>query len=228
MKLLPYIFGIIVLCLAGSAFAQSRHIQAGADLHQPWNLTEFQVRPGQAASPYRLVSDSQPIIQADVPKTPPPAGGLERVLAPSIPPSPQTLPRANPPARTQPITLADRMPILRLGRDLTKEFRPSNDRNWSQNHAVLQTAEFEGNFVTVRNVRFSRYESAEVYTTQYYDATFNLDDIRTIDLIMVPFQGMARIAHVESSFGFADGRQIGCPSKPDTKKAKNTTLPQRE
>jgi len=44
--------------------------------------------------------------------------------------------------------------------------------------------------------------------TQYYDATFNLDDIRTIDLIMVPFQGLERVAHVESSFGFADGRQI--------------------
>ena len=63
--------------------------------------------------------------------------------------------------------------------------------------------------VTVRNVRYSRYESAEKYTTQYYDATFNLDDIRTIDLVMVPFQGLSRVAHVESSFGFADGRQIG-------------------
>jgi hypothetical protein len=38
---------------------------------------------------------------------------------------------------------------------------------------------------------------------------FNLDDIRTLDLIMVPFQGLDRLAHVESSFGFAAGRQIG-------------------
>jgi hypothetical protein len=36
-----------------------------------------------------------------------------------------------------------------------------------------------------------------------------LDDIRTIDLVMVPFQGLSRLAHVESSFGFSDGRQIG-------------------
>ena len=170
MKLLPYIFGVFILCLAqgisNSALAQTdrreragtqtRQIQAGVELHQPWNLNEFQVRPGQTASHYRLVSDTQPVIPADVPKTPPPAGGLERVLAPRGNPQPQPLPQANLPTRSQAISLVDRVPILRLGRDLTKEFRPSNDRNWSQNHAVLQTTEFEGNFVTVRNVRFSR------------------------------------------------------------------------
>ena len=213
MKFFPYIFGIFILCLvqeiAGHALAQTRQIQAGAELHQPWNLAEFQVRPSQAASPYRLVSDTQPVVQTESPKTPPPPGGLQHILAPRAIPQTQSLPPANPPARTQPLTIADRIPILRVGRDLAKEFRPSNDRKWSQNHAVLQTAEFNGNFVTVRNVRFSRYESAEVYTTQYYDATFDLDDIRTLDLIMVPFQGLSRLAHVESSFGFADGRQIG-------------------
>jgi hypothetical protein len=101
------------------------------------------------------------------------------------------------------------MPILGIGQAFINEFRPSNDRNWSQNHAVLQTAEFNGSIVTIRNVRYSRYESEDSYTTQYYDAVFNLDDIRTIDLVMVPFQGLSRLAHVESSFGFADGRQIG-------------------
>jgi len=178
--------------------ATSQQGQAGAELHQPWNLGEFPVRSNDSGTPYRLVSDSQPTVQ----KTPPPAGGLQHLLTP-----PAT--SAKTPSTTLASSATRSMPILGIGRDFLNEFRPSNDRKWSQNHAVQQTAEFNGNLVTIRNVRYSRYESDESYTTQHYDATFNLDDIRTIDLIMVPFQGLSRVAHVESSFGFADGRQIG-------------------
>jgi len=178
--------------------------QANSELYQHWNLGEFAVRPGESGAPYRLISDLQPTGQ----KVPPPAGGLQHILAPKQAPPQTTLQtnRGRVPAAT---SASPSLPILNIGRDFLNEFRPRNDRNWSQNHAVLQTAEFRGNTVTIRNVRFSRYESAESYTTQYYDATFNLDDIRTIDLVMVPFQGLERVAHVESSFGFADGRQIG-------------------
>jgi len=177
--------------------------QSGADLYQPWNVSEFPVRSNASASPspYRLVSDSQPIPQ----RTPPSPGALQRLL-----PQSRTVSATQAASAKTQTTPANRaMPILGIGQAFRNEFRPSNDRRWSQNHAVLQTADLNGNMVTVRNVRYSRYESAEVYTTQYYDATFNLDDIRTLDLIMVPFQGMSRVAHVESSFGFADGRQIG-------------------
>jgi len=180
---------------------------SGVDLYQPWNVSEFPVRANASESPYRLVSDSQPV----PPRTPPPPGALQRLL-------PQSNTNTNSATRataartqtTQTTTPASRaFPILGIGQALRDEFRPSNNRRWSQNHAVLQTAEFNGNMVTVRNVRYSRYESAEKYTTQCYDATFNLEDIRTIDLVMVPFQGLSQVAHVASSFGFADGRQIG-------------------
>jgi hypothetical protein len=170
---------------------------ASSDLYKPWDLNAFQIRTTEPQRPYRLVADSQPVPQ----KAPPPAGGLQQFLAPKTATAtvqPQT---AAPVHRT--------MPIRGMGQQIINEFRPNNDRKWSQNHAVLQTANFNGNQVTVRNVRYSRYESAENYTTQYYDAAFNLDDIRTLDLIMVPFRGTPRLAHVESSFGFADGRQIG-------------------
>ena len=177
--------------------------QSGTGLYEPWNVNEFPVRSGEG-SPYRLVSDSQPTIE----KTPPPAGGLQNLL---IPTQAAKISAVKPPdVRTQAAASAKRsFPILNIGHDIRSEFIPSNDRKWAQNHAVLQTAEFHDTAVTIRNVRYSRYESAEKYTTQYYDATFNLDDIRTLDLVMVPFQGLTRIAHVESSFGFADGRQIG-------------------
>jgi len=195
-------------------FAAGQPSQADADLHQPWNLSEFPVRSLESNTPYRLVSDTQE-------KTPPPAGGLQNLLVPKVPQTQNstsqrpTSQRSAQVSRTQVSTTpaAARtnraMPILNIGRDILNEFRPSNDRKWSQNHAVLQTATINGNLVTVHNVRYSRYESADSYTTQYYDVTFNLDDIRTLDLVMVPFQGLSRVAHVESSFGFADGRQIG-------------------
>ena len=178
-----------------SPFVIEQESHSGPDLYQPWNVNEFQVRSGEPGTPYRLVADTQPTVQ----KTPPPIGALQNLLTPKTTP-----------VRAQASKPASRsMPILGIGKDVLNEFRPSNDRKWSQNHAVLQTAEFSGNIATIRNVRYSRYESAETYTTQYYDAAFNLDDIRTIDLVMVPFQGLSRLAHVESSFGFADGRHIG-------------------
>jgi len=186
--------------------------QASAELHQPWNLNEFHVRPGEPGTLYRLVADTHRVeAQPSNQKTPPPAGGLQNVLSSRTVPRPvsQTTPQRSTPSKTQSPPLSSRVPILGLGRDLLNEFRPTNERKWSQNHAVLQTATFDGDRVTVHNVRYSRYESAEVYTTRYYDATFKLDDIRTIDLVMVPFQGLDRLAHVESSFGFADGRHIG-------------------
>ena len=174
--------------------------QASAELHQPWNLSEFPVRSSESGSPYRLVSDSQPI----APKTPPPAGGLQHLLTIKTDSTKTTSVKTS-----STVSPSQSVPILGIGQKFLDEFRPSNRRKWSQNHAVLQTAEFNDNLVTIRNVRYSRYDSAESYTTQYYDATLNLDDVRTIDLIVVPFQGLARLAHVESSFGFADGRQLG-------------------
>ncbi|MDR1964850.1 MAG: DUF4105 domain-containing protein [Planctomycetaceae bacterium] len=162
---------------------------ASPELYKPWNLDNYRV-PRSVSRPYRLVADTQPV------RTAPPAMNPDQLLTP-----PQ--PNRNSTATTEKTSL------FNLGRDFVNEFRPSNDRKWSQNHAVLQTAELNGNRVTVRNIRYSKYETVERYTTQYYDAVFDLDDIRTIDLVVVPFRGVPRLAHVESSFGFADGRHLG-------------------
>ncbi|MDR0522566.1 MAG: DUF4105 domain-containing protein [Planctomycetaceae bacterium] len=170
---------------------------ASPDLYRPWNIQEFAVRTREPNGTYRLVSDTQP-----VPASP------ESVPAKTPPPPSRLLLQDPPQNRTAAVSPAPPAVRPTLLQAVAGEFRPSNHRKWSQNHAVLQTADFKGNWVTVRNVRYSKYESAEKYTTRYYDATFNLEDIRTIDLIMVPFRGTPRLAHVESSFGFADGRQL--------------------
>ena len=170
------------------------------ELLQPWDSDTLH-RKTNAAPSYRLVSEYDSL--ADDGKVPPPTGIISRLTAPI--PTLSTQPSQRPPT----ISSGPSLPIFDLGKNLAKEFRPSNDRKWSPNHAVLQTAEFDGNHVTIRNIRYSIYENEDKYTPRYYDATFDLRDIRTLDLIIVPFRSMPRVAHVESSFGFADGRHLG-------------------
>jgi hypothetical protein len=158
------------------------------ELYQPWDLGQFGQQNPYRQSPYRLVSDVQE-------KQAPPPVNTERLLqVPSA--SSATLPQSP-------------FPILNVGRDLVNEFRPLTQRKWSPNHAVQPTAVFNGNWVTMKNIRYTKYESPEKFTPRYYDATYDLDGIRTIDLIVVPFRAAPSLAHVQASFGFADGRQIG-------------------
>ncbi|MDR2757071.1 MAG: DUF4105 domain-containing protein [Planctomycetaceae bacterium] len=171
---------------------------ASPELYQPWNLDNYRVKRS-VLNPYRLVSDGQETIAN---RTTPPVMNKDRLVTLS------QLPQITNSSLNNQIATQENS-IFSLGQDLAKEFIPSNNRKWSQNHAVLQTAEWHGDMVTIHNIRYSKYETEERYTTQYYDATFDLNDILTLDLVVVPFRGIPRLAHVESSFGFADGRHVG-------------------
>lgn len=84
--------------------------------------------------------------------------------------------------------------------------KPSNDRNWTIDNEILPYAEFNGDEVTVYNIRNFEYRSVSDYTPQYYDKTFDLNKIQTVDFINVPFSGVA--AHTFLSFGFEGGDYI--------------------
>ena len=92
---------------------------------------------------------------------------------------------------------------------LANEYKPLTDRNWIPNHARQATAARNGDFVTIRNVRNTHYRTATDYTTTYFDAAYPLAELKSVDLIVVPFRGLSPVAHVETSFGFADGRHLG-------------------
>jgi len=168
---------------------------ASPELLKPWDFDNLR----RANSPYRLVSDNETPVSDG--KVPPPTAVISRLVGGT----------AATPSVQQPKQASGgvRLPIFDLGKDIAKEFRPSNDRKWTPNHAVLQTAEINGDLVTIHNIRYSVYENEDEYKTRHYDATYKLDDVRTLDLIIVPFRSMPRVAHVESSFGFADGRYLG-------------------
>ena len=93
-------------------------------------------------------------------------------------------------------------------RSVEKRIAPSNFRDWAPEQAVVPHAEIRGNQVTIRNVRNCRYFANDVYLVDYYDKSFDLSAVRSVDFIVVPFTGMPALAHTMLSFKIAgaDGK----------------------
>ena len=79
---------------------------------------------------------------------------------------------------------------------------PTNDRNWQPEVAVLPYATFDGEQVTVHNIRNFDYRTENDFTVGYYDKTFDLRKLDSVDLVAVYWMG-PKIAHIFLSFGFA-------------------------
>lgn len=97
-------------------------------------------------------------------------------------------------------------PLLALA--LYFSIRPSNDRRWSPDQAVLPWAEIEGRRVRVHNIRNAVYRSTEDYELRYYDKTFDLDRLESLWFVVEPFSGYQGPAHTFVSFGFAGGEYL--------------------
>jgi len=78
---------------------------------------------------------------------------------------------------------------------------PSNDRQWEPMSAVLCYADIDDDDITIHNIRNFNYLSQTDFTPQYYDKTFSLSKLQTVDLYLV-YWGPTRIAHTMISFGF--------------------------
>ena len=80
--------------------------------------------------------------------------------------------------------------------------QPSNDREFRAEEAVLPYADIEGDRVTVHNIRNFHYRSETDFTPDYYDKTFDLNKLDSVDLGSIYWMG-PDIAHIMLSFGFA-------------------------
>ena len=85
--------------------------------------------------------------------------------------------------------------------------RPSNDRDWQPDVAVLPYADIDGNKVTIHNIRNCDYRTETDFDVRHYDKTFDLGKIRTADLYMV-YWGSPYMAHTMVSFGFEGGDYV--------------------
>lgn len=81
---------------------------------------------------------------------------------------------------------------------------PSNDRAWRKDVAVLPHADINGNRVTVHNIRNFEYRSTTDFDVRYYDKTYDLDKLRTVDFFM-SFWAPMPFCHTMVSFGFEGG-----------------------
>jgi hypothetical protein len=66
---------------------------------------------------------------------------------------------------------------------------------------VLPTATINGDLVTIKNIRDFEYRTATDFTPRYYDRTFDLNKLQSVDFMSITW-GMQSIAHVIVSFGF--------------------------
>ena len=85
---------------------------------------------------------------------------------------------------------------------LWSSIEPSNDRDWQPEVAMLPYATIAGDRVTVHNIRNFDYRSETDFTPAYYDKTFDLRELQSVDIVTSYWMGPA-IAHVFVSFGFA-------------------------
>ncbi len=98
--------------------------------------------------------------------------------------------------------------VLALGALLTLVLvwllqRPSNERDWQPNDAVMPSVTFRGRLVDVRNVRVTTYRTTEDYTPAYEDRTYDVDRLVRVWFVVEPFSKWGGAAHTLLSFEFA-------------------------
>jgi Domain of unknown function (DUF4105) len=81
--------------------------------------------------------------------------------------------------------------------------RPSHDREWRAEVAALPRATIDGDLVTVHNIRNFEYRTETDFTPRYYDRTFDMRKLDSVDLVAGYWMGPA-IAHPFVTFGFGD------------------------
>jgi hypothetical protein len=78
---------------------------------------------------------------------------------------------------------------------------PSNNYIWADDVAEMMSGVVDGQHVTLRNVRNFEWRKDTDYTQRWETRQYDLDKLRSVDMIMSYWSGPA-IAHVLVSFGF--------------------------
>jgi hypothetical protein len=84
---------------------------------------------------------------------------------------------------------------------------PSNDYIWADDVAQMTSGTVDGQRVTLQNVRNFDWRSDSDYTQRWETRRYDLDKLRSVDMIMSYWSGPA-IAHMLVSFGFEDADYV--------------------
>jgi Domain of unknown function (DUF4105) len=85
--------------------------------------------------------------------------------------------------------------------------QPSNDHEWADDVARMTTGTVDGNRVTLHSVRNFDWRNKTDYTQRWETRSYDLDRLRSVDMIMSYWRGPA-IAHMLISFGFDDASYV--------------------
>ena len=86
---------------------------------------------------------------------------------------------------------------------------PSNDRTWDPDMAALSRATFNGDEVTLSNVRDTTYGSpGSLYKVTVADRSYDLAKLTRLWFIVESFSSLQAIAHTFFSFEFVDGEVL--------------------
>ena len=89
--------------------------------------------------------------------------------------------------------------------------KPSNDRSWVNDNKRLANAEFEGDYVIIRNIRDFNWRSTRDYDERWIEKKFNLTEVSKIWFVLEYFDPKKRqMAHTILGFEFKDGSRICC------------------
>ncbi|MDP3988726.1 MAG: DUF4105 domain-containing protein [bacterium] len=86
--------------------------------------------------------------------------------------------------------------------------QPSNRGPWAIEHAVAPYATFEGERITIHNVRTFDYYSTKSHRIRYESRVYDLSKLKHMDYILEDFMQGNNTGHVFISFGFENGIYI--------------------
>jgi hypothetical protein len=104
------------------------------------------------------------------------------------------------------ITVALAVLVIAVGFFLS--IAPSTDRDWTEDQKILAHAEIGTESVTIHNIRNFHYRSESDYDARYYDKTFQLDQLESLDFLLSTFSSYHGPAHAFLSFGFQGEQEM--------------------
>ena len=86
--------------------------------------------------------------------------------------------------------------------------RPRDDRPWILGQERAPSVTIAGDGVTIENVRHAVWRSATDADIRWETRRYDLQAIRTVDLVVEPFDDWRGLAHIFVTFGFEGGEHV--------------------
>jgi len=84
----------------------------------------------------------------------------------------------------------------------------SNGREWMPSVARSPYAITQGNLISVYNIRNFDYQTELDFSENYYDKTYNLNELQSLSMTLSYWDGGTAVAHTILSFGFKNGNYL--------------------